>query len=90
MLLSPKINKQNAKELLAAAEGYTVRELKAYLSGKKPEQDAHCVMLYFSPNEFDEVASALKKFGAVVEGRGIANKEKAILELIRAHHSNSQ
>jgi len=83
MLISPKITKQNMKSMLEAAEKFTARELKAYLMGDKPDQNAHCVMLYFSPIEYEEFAKELEQYGAVMVGRTIKNKEAAVLDALR-------
>jgi hypothetical protein len=83
MLVSSKINKQNMKSMLEAAEKYTARQLKAFLNGDKPEANSHCVMLYFNPVEFEEFAEELKLHGAKIEGGSIANKEQALLKALR-------
>ena len=82
-LIAKPITKQNAKQMLGWAEEHTVRDLKKVLAGEKPENNSHCVMMYFSPEDYDLFADVLKEHGATVEGRSIANKEEALMHLLK-------
>jgi hypothetical protein len=73
----------NVTGLLAQAEKNTVEGLKAIIDGKNPEVKAHRVMLNFSPAQYRELAKALLANGGRPSGRGLANKEAAIIKIIR-------
>ena len=83
MLIAKQINKQNAKQLLQWAEDNTAVALKRLLKGEKVEDNSHCVMLYFSPKQFEEFAKVLAAHGGEVSGRSIANKEEALMNVIK-------
>lgn len=53
------------------------------MRGEKPLGNAHCVLLYFSPKDYAELEDALVKHGGVRSGRGIQNKEEALIRLVR-------
>ena len=84
MLLSKHINKANAGDLIKIAEGNTVQQLKAILNGEEPQNNAHCVLLYFSPDEFHTLETALVKHGAKRSGRGLLHKEEALMSLLKS------
>ena len=53
------------------------------MSGKKPLGNARCVLMYFSPKQYDELEDVLVKHGGVRRGRGVENKEEAMLKVVR-------
>lgn len=85
--LVPYVDEGNVEELVEIAENNTATRLRAILKGEKPPKDSHCLLMYFSARDFQIVADALAKFGGVVAGRGIQNKEKALLALIKSTES---
>ena len=82
-ILSKHISKSNYGELLKKAEQHTAKELEAILRGEEPMTNAHTVLFYFTPTDYEELASALIKHGAYKSGRGLVNKEQALLNLVR-------
>ena len=44
---------------------------------------AHCVVMYFTPKQYAEFKQALLKNGAKPSGRGIVDKEKALINALR-------
>lgn len=84
MLLSKHITKANAIDMIKIAEANTVQQLKAILNGEEPQSNAHCVLLYFTPEEFQSLESALVKFGAKRSGRGLLHKEQALMALLKS------
>jgi hypothetical protein len=39
--------------------------------------------MYFSPKQYDELEDVLVKHGGVRRGRGVENKEEAMLKVVR-------
>ena len=72
-----------ADELLDLAENCTVSELKTRLQGGGQQVKSRCVLLYFSPSEYKEFEKAVLRNGGVRSGRGLLNKERAVLSLVR-------
>jgi hypothetical protein len=70
--------------LLTLAEGSTAENLKRQMRGEKSLGDAHCVLMYFTPKQYPELEEALLHHGGVKSGRGILNKEEALLRIVRA------
>jgi hypothetical protein len=81
--LSKHINKGNAQELLKIAENSTVKQLRTYLRGEQPISNAHCVLMYFTPQQYEELEAALLENGGSKSGRGILNKEEALLNALK-------
>lgn len=80
--LQAHVTKSNHKELLAFAKEHTVAELKQHLKGGDVEENAHSVLMYFSPADYDRLVATLMKHGAVKSGRGLLDKEKALMKLV--------
>jgi hypothetical protein len=83
-VLVPHINEGNIEGMLELAENNTTTQLKALVKGETPPKDAHCVLMYFSPKDFKIFEEALVTHGGVRSGRGILNKEEALLRFIKA------
>ena len=81
-VVSSLVNEHNLEELLKLCEENTVRNLELKLKGAEPEDNAHAVLMYFSPQDYQVLADRLVEFGAVRKGRGLVNKEKALLALV--------
>ena len=82
MLLSKHITKANHAEMLRLAEENTTANLRRILNGKPPfEGDAHCMILYVNPDDFETLAEAMALFGAETRGRGIHGKEVALVAM---------
>jgi hypothetical protein len=88
MVLSKHVKKTNYLELLDFAEKHTVKELEAYVKGGKVEDNAHSVLMYFNDQDYDELVDALVAHGAVRQGRGLVNKEQALISLIKSKKKN--
>jgi hypothetical protein len=83
MTISKHVTSHNWDELLTLAEGNTNKDLETLMRGDEPNDHSHCVLLYFSPREYKMFQEALVANGGTRSGRGIQNKEKAILRLIK-------
>jgi hypothetical protein len=81
-LVSRHINEQNWQELIELAENTPSKQLEKVLNGEKPITNAHCVLMYFTPKQYQQLEDALLKRGGEKSGRGILHKEEAIMRLI--------
>ena len=81
-IIGPTINASNCEELLSMAENNTAAQLKALVKGEKPITNAHCVLMYFTPKQYAELEDVLLKNGGTRSGRGILDKESALLNAL--------
>jgi hypothetical protein len=77
------INGRNAKRLLKLAEQCTAAELEARVRGVEAAQKKRCVMMYFTPEQYQQFEKALLLHGATRSGRGLRDKEEATISLVR-------
>lgn len=85
MTIQPHVTKQNYLELIEYAKTHTVQQVKDYLkSGGKEnvESNQHAVLMYFSPEDYSTLVDALLENGASRSGRGLVDKEKAMINLL--------
>ena len=82
-LIAKHVTPNNLDVLLQLAEDSAAKELERRMHGEKPLGNAHCVLMYFSPKGYAELEDALVKHGGVRSGRGIQNKEEALIRLVR-------
>ena len=82
-LLGKQIDKGNAQELLELAESSTAKQLEAQMKGEKPIDNTHCVLMYFTPKQYKALEEALVQNGGTRSGRGIVNKEEALLKALK-------
>ena len=83
--IAKRVTQENVEELLGLAEQYNVKELERMARGDHPLGNSRCVMMYFSPIEYEELEEALIRHGARTSrgGRGLADKEKALMTIVR-------
>ena len=84
-LLCPRLNRGNADRLLALAEATTSVQLAAHLRGlsaSDAKAKKHCMTLYFSQVQYEELSATLIKHGAVPTARGLARKEDALIKAL--------
>lgn len=81
-VLSKFIDKTNAKDMMVLAEQNTARNLEKLLKNQKPK-DEKVLVVYYDEADYDVMSKALQLFGAEASGRGLANKEKALLAMMR-------
>ncbi|MEJ6846795.1 hypothetical protein [Sinorhizobium fredii] len=82
--ITPHVDKYKVPELLDLAEKHTAKSLETILGGKDPVANTHSVLLYFSPEDYATFAEAILEHGGTRSrrGRGLENKEQALLNLI--------
>jgi hypothetical protein len=82
-LIGKHIDAENLDELLQLAEDSNAKELERHMRGEKPLGNAHCVLMYFTPKQYAELESVLIQNGGQRSGRGIVDKEKALINALR-------
>ena len=82
-LIGKHVTPENLDDLLTLAESTNSKELERQMRGEKPLGNAHCVVMYFSPKQYAEFEEALLKNGAKQSGRGMVDKEKALINALR-------
>ena len=82
-IIGKHINKGNAQELLKLAEENTTKQLEALMKGEQPVTNAHCVLMYFTPKQYKDLEEVLLQNGGSRSGRGILNKEKALMTALK-------
>lgn len=82
-ILARHVKQDNIEELVKLAENATNRQLERLMAGEAPMKNARCVLLYFSPKQYDELETALLHHGGKRAGRGIVDKEKALISVVR-------
>lgn len=82
-MVAKQVRQDNVDELLDLAEQNNVKELDRIMRGEKPLGNSHCVLMYFSPKQYEELEEALVHHGARKAGRGLVEKEKALLRMMR-------
>lgn len=82
-VIGKHVTAQNLDELLELAETTNSKVLERQMRGEKPMDGAHCVVMYFTPKQYAEFKQALLKNGAKPSGRGIVDKEKALINALR-------
>lgn len=74
----------NLEELLTLAERCSPQQLKTTLQGKSLGIKQSSMMLHLPEEEDQRFRSLLARFGATVKGKGLANKEGALIALMDA------
>jgi hypothetical protein len=59
------------------------QELKRRVYKDSPKQKPHCVLLYFSTDQYRLFRRAVLRHGGSSAGRGLVGKEEAIATIIR-------
>lgn len=83
-LMAKAIDKYNYAEYLDFAENHTAKELQVKVAGGKHEDNAHSVLFYFNEQNYETLQDVLVKFGAKRQGRGLVNKDEALMNLVDA------
>ncbi len=81
--IAPFATAENAGELVALAEQYTVYELEVLVKDL-PDAGERCVLLRMSEADYALFIERMTAYGAVRSGRGLAGKEAALRKLLEA------
>lgn len=82
-IIGQHVTKDNVEELVNLAEQLKTKQLERKMQGDDLLNNAHCVLMYFSPEQYAEFEEALLKNGAERSGRGIVGKEGALINALR-------
>ena len=82
-IIGPAVTDKNWEQLLTAAENSSAAQLKSIVKGEKPVENAHCVLMYFTPEQYAIFEQALLANGGTRSGRGILDKELAITAALK-------
>ena len=76
-MIAKRVTQDNVDEFLDLAERNNVKELERMMRGEEPlGDDSHCVLMYFSPEQYEELKEALLHYGARERGLGTSRKGK--------------
>lgn len=81
-LLAAHVDADNVHELLTLAETSTAQELREVLRDGESAGQTRCVLLYLSLGDYALFDKALRRNGASKSGRGLVDKEKALMRII--------
>lgn len=81
-IIADHIDVTNFEDLLQLAEQSTAHELSVIAKGKYPFPGTRCVILYLSVQQYAIFATALKANGALQSGKGLADKEEALIKAL--------
>ena len=82
-VISKHLTHSNADALLRRAAHLNTRALKLSMRGKLPKLKAHCVELNLNPAQYAQFVDAILRNGGELSGRGLRNKELALIKAIR-------
>jgi len=78
-ILAPHVTEGNVDALLDVAENNTAHEIKRWLRNQPVHDEERCMNLYFSIEQYALVEKVLIAHGAILTGRGLVNKEEALV-----------
>lgn len=81
-LLCDHVTPGNVEDLLSLAELSTVRELKLFLKQQFPVPGMRSVLFYLEPEQYDIFEKVLIAHGAIKVGRGLVDKEAALMRVL--------
>ena len=82
-LIGKHVTPHNLDKLLELADSTNSKQLERQMRGEEPMENAHCVLMYFSPKQYAEFEEAVLKNGGERSGRGIVGKEEALINALR-------
>jgi hypothetical protein len=84
MVIGRHVTKDNVAELVTLAENNNVKQLEALMRGEAPKDNASCFLAYFDPKDYKVLEETMIQYGGGRRsGRGIENKEEALMKIIR-------
>jgi hypothetical protein len=81
-IIGKHINAKNAPTLLSLAEQHNTRALNLLMQDSETAPGTRCVLMYFSLHQYRLFERAIVQHGGVRRGRGLANKEQALVRFI--------
>ena len=83
-IIGKHVTPKNVSELFALAEQHSTRDLNIIMSGGQPVSGTRTVVLHLKPRQYQRFVKALTLHGGKLKGKGIKNKERALMNLIDA------
>lgn len=62
-IIAKNLNRKNADDLFTLAESHTCQQLKTLMRGGEAETKTHCVLMYFSPEQYAKFEKAVLSYG---------------------------
>jgi hypothetical protein len=81
-VIADHINNSNKDQLLDLAEDCTVRELEILMRNGMPIDGTRAVLLYLEPHDYELFEKAVLSFGGKKVGRGLIDKEEALIKAL--------
>lgn len=81
--LGSYVDKDNVVEMLDMAIEMSSKQLAAHLKGEKFADNARCVLMYFSPKQYEVLEQTVLAHGGMKKGRGLENKEDALITALK-------
>lgn len=81
-LIAKQVNQSNVEDLLELCEGNTAKQLEQRLKGEHMPDNSRCVLMYFSPQQYEQFEETVLKHGGTRSGRGLLNKETALIHAL--------
>jgi len=92
-IIGKHVTKDNVEELVTLAENMPVKLLEKHMRGENPVPGSHCVLMYFSPEPYEDFEEALIAHGAKPNPpgakEGLRGKEAALMRIICQSASKS-
>jgi len=75
-IIGQHVTKDNVEELVSLAEQLKTKQLERKMQGDEPLNNAHCVLMYFSPKQYAELERPCSGTGASDLGAASSAKER--------------
>jgi hypothetical protein len=82
-IIRKHVNADNWEELFANAESMATKQLEKLMKGEQPVSNAHCVLMYMTPTQYNLFEETLLENGAARSGRGLLHKEDALTRVLK-------
>ncbi len=88
-VIAPRLTSSNVAKQLQMAEQHTIRELTIRMRGERPAPKEHAILLRFTPEQYQVFEEAILQNGGQRKptGRGLLNKEEAIIKIMQQSRS---
>jgi hypothetical protein len=83
-IIAKRITRKNMRQLIAMAEQNTSYQLTKVIRGIKAKRKKRCILMYFTEAQYRKFEAAVLRNGGIRRGRGLINKEQAILRALKA------
>lgn len=82
-IIADGLTRSNTVARLRLARELPVYRLKEALANADQSAERRCVLMYFTPEQYDEFSEALIEAGADEIGRGLSGKEEWLISILR-------